>query len=32
VAAIQQVHGLSARVATTLPLNAYIRFHDLAVR
>jgi peptide/nickel transport system substrate-binding protein len=32
VAAIQQVHGLSERVTTTLPLNAYIRFHDIAVK
>lgn len=32
VAAVQQVHGLSERVETDLPLNAYVRFHDLGVR
>jgi len=32
VAVVQQVHGLSERVVTDLPLNAYVRFQDLSVR
>ena len=31
VAVIQQVHGLSERVTTALPLNAYVRFNDIAL-
>lgn len=31
VAVVQQVHGLAEGVATTFPLNAYIRFQDIAV-
>lgn len=31
VAVVQQVHGLSDRVETTLPLNAYIRFNEIQI-
>jgi peptide/nickel transport system substrate-binding protein len=32
VAVVQQVHGLSERVVTDLPLNAYIRIQDVSTK